>query len=322
MAERENPVTILVFGSLNMDLVVRSPRLPQPGETLMGHDFTTVPGGKGANQAVAAARLGAVTQMVGRVGADDFGHHLRHGLAMAGVNIDALATDPAVSTGVAAIAVADSGENHILIVPGANGQVGAEDVARLQPHLQPHTTLLMQLEIPLPAVVAAAQAAKAAGVTVILDPAPAAAPLPPELYAAVDILTPNQVEASQLVGEPVDSVAAAIAVARTLQRRGVPTVIVKLAALGSVAAQGADVWQVPAFSVPVVDTVAAGDAYNGALAVALGNGQPLPQAMVWASAAAALSVSQAGAQPSLPTRSQVETFLTQSTAPGRVIPGE
>ena len=302
---------IWVFGSLNMDLVVRSPRLPQPGETLTGSHFETVAGGKGANQAVAAARLGATTHMVGRVGADDFGHRLRHGLTVAGVDSSGVVADSAKSTGVAAIAVADDGENHIVIVPGSNGRVGDAEVAQLQAGFQPDEYLLMQLEIPLPTVVAAARAAQATGVMVILDPAPAPATLPAELYRAVDILTPNQGEAAQLVGQPVTSVDSAIAAAHTLQQRGIPTVIIKLGALGSVAVQGSERWHVPAFSVPVVDTVAAGDAYNGALAVALAEQQSFPEAMRWATAAAALAVTQPGAQPSLPLRSQVEAFLAQ-----------
>jgi ribokinase len=302
---------IVVFGSLNMDLVVRSPRLPQPGETLAGSHFETVTGGKGANQAVAAARFGAHTRMVGRVGADDFGHQLRHGLTVAGVDSSGVVTDSANATGVAAIAVADDGENHIVIVPGANGQVGEDDVVRLQAGFQPGEYLLMQLEIPLLAVVAAAQAARARGLAVMLDPAPAPATWPDALYQAVDILTPNQGEVTQLVGQPVTSVDTAIAAAHTLQQRGIPTVIIKLGALGSVAVQGSEVIHVPAFTVPVVDTVAAGDAYNGALAVALTEQQPLPDAMRWASAAAALAVTQPGAQPSLPMRSQVEAFLAQ-----------
>lgn len=302
---------IWVFGSLNMDLVVRSPRLPRPGETLTGSHFETVAGGKGANQAVAAARLGAETRMVGRVGADDFGHRLRHGLAVAGVDNSGIVMDSAESTGVAAIAVADDGENHIVIVPGANGQAGDPEVAQLQAGFQPGEYLLLQLEIPLSTVVAAAQAARVRGVTVILDPAPAPATLSAALYKAVDILTPNQGEVEQLVGQPVTSVDTAIAAAHTLKQRGIPTVIIKLGALGSVAVQGSEIFHLPAFSVPAVDTVAAGDAYNGALAVALAEHKPLPDAMRWASAAAALAVTQPGAQPSLPLRSQVEEFLAQ-----------
>ena len=292
-----------------MDLVVRSPHLPQPGETLTGHSFSTVAGGKGANQAVAAARLGAATTLVGRVGSDGFGTTLRQGLRAAGVDDAAVIPDSQASTGIAAIAVADSGENHIIVVPGANGTVGEDDVQRLSPYLPHHRHLLLQLEIPLPAVVAAAQAAQRSGVSVILDPAPAPGTLPADLYRAVDILTPNQGEAARLTGQAVESVAAAIAAGQQLRDRGAATVIITLGALGSVAVQGTEPIHVPAFEVPVVDTVAAGDAYNGALAVALAEGRSLREAMVWASAAAALTLTQPGAQSALPTRQQVETFL-------------
>lgn len=302
-------MTIAVFGSLNLDLVVRSPRLPLAGETVLGTDFTQVPGGKGANQAVAAARLGTPTRLVGRVGQDDFGSRLVAAVQAAGVETEGIERDSTTTTGVAAIAVAANGENHILVVPGANGNVEGGDVSRLHLALTPPRYLLMQLEIPLAAVMAAAQAAQAAGVTVILDPAPAPLEFPAPLYGWVDVLTPNQGEAAQLVGHGVDTVEAAIAAARTLQQRGTGTVIITLGALGCVAVQGETVWQVPSFAVEVVDTVAAGDAFNGALAVALGEGKSLESSLTWASAAAALTVTQPGAQPALPTRSALDSFL-------------
>ncbi|WP_008311087.1 ribokinase [Leptolyngbya sp. PCC 6406] len=310
-------MTLLVLGSLNMDLVVRSHHLPQPGETLVGSEFTTVAGGKGANQAVAAARLGATTYLVGRVGDDSFGRALGAGLAAAGVQENGLYIDASTATGIAAIAVADTGENHIVIVPGANGRVDHHDVARLQPLLPQAQFLLMQLEIPLAAVLAAARAARAAEVAVILDPAPAPDAFPPELYSLVNILTPNQVEAAQLVGHPVETVAQAQTAAATLRGRGVETVLITLSALGTVCAQGAEMFHCPAFTVRAVDTVAAGDAFNGALAVALAEGQPLSAAVRWASGAAALAVTQPGAQTSLPLRSQLEAFLAaqRSTEP-------
>jgi ribokinase len=202
-------MSILVLGSLNMDLVVRSPRLPQPGETLTGSDFATIPGGKGANQAVAAARQGVTTAMVGRVGADDFGHQLRHALAVDGVNVEAVKVDAETHTGVAAITVAQSGENQIVIVPGTNGRVDATDVAGLTHSLAAAQLLLLQCEIPAAIVAQAAQLAHAAGVTVILDPAPVPDFDLTPVYPAIDILTPNQVEAAQLTGLPVNNVAEA-----------------------------------------------------------------------------------------------------------------
>ncbi|MEA5466701.1 ribokinase [Leptothoe sp. PORK10 BA2] len=307
---------IIVFGSLNMDLVAQVPRLPMAGETLLGTGFTTVPGGKGANQAVAAARLGAATSMVGRVGDDGFGAILCASLRQAGVNTDLVLVDAGPS-GVALINVDGTGENQIVVVPGANGHGDETDGLRLplpvaspdrSKPLEPYI-LLMQFEVPLVAVQAAAVRAKAHGVRVIVDPAPARSDLPPDFYGLVDILTPNQTEASQLTGLAVQDVTTAQAAAQVLRQRGTATVIVKLGGQGAVVASPSEVFHVPAFPVPVVDTVAAGDAFNGGLAVALGEGKPLRRAVEWASAVAALSVMQAGAQPSMPTRPQVEAFL-------------
>lgn len=302
-------MTILVFGSLNMDLVVRSPRLPLAGETILGSHFETIPGGKGANQAVAAARQQVETVMVGRVGADSFGHQLRHALAVDGVAIEPVKIDAEAQTGVAAIAVADSGENHIIVVPGANGQVDQTDVSRLQSLLPQAQILLMQFELPLSVVTTAATAAYQAGVTVIVDPAPAQCLESEHLYRHTHILTPNQVEASQLVGFPVDTIEQAVEAAIVLRQRGVAIAVVKLGAHGVVCATAEEVFHTPAFTVSVVDTVAAGDAFNGGLAVALQAGKSIRAAIAWATATAALSVTQSGAQPSMPTRSQVEAFL-------------
>lgn len=307
-------MSILVFGSVNMDLVVQSPRLPQPGETVVGREFATIPGGKGANQAVAAARQEIPTVMVGRVGGDDLGQRLRRGLAIEGVDVASLIVDETTHTGVAAIAVADSGENQIVIVPGANGCVGDADGQRLQRHLAVAQLLLLQCEIPATMVAKAAQLAQAAGVTVMLDPAPVPDFDLTPVYPTVDILTPNQVEAAQLVGRPVATVEQAREAILTLQNWGATTVIIKLGAQGVLCGTPTATFHVPAFRVRVVDTVAAGDAFNGGLAVALHDGQPWRAAVTWASATAALAVTQSGAQPSLPTRSQVADFLNQSAA--------
>ena len=296
---------IIVFGSLNMDLVAQVPRLPQPGETLLGTSFATVPGGKGANQAVAAARLGASTTMVGRVGDDSFGPLLCDSLQAAGVNTGLVVAAHGPS-GVALIAVDRAGENQIVVVPGANGQVDTSDVDRL-PLGSQTSILLMQFEIPLTAIQAAAE--RASDYLVMVDPAPARADLPEGFYGLVDILTPNQTEASQLTGLNVHDVATAMEAAQILRQRGTPTVIVKLGSQGAVVVSELDVFHTPAFQVSAVDTVAAGDAFNGGLAVALGEGKSLREAVKWASAVAALSVTKAGAQPSMPTRDQVEDFL-------------
>ncbi|ASC71320.1 Ribokinase [Halomicronema hongdechloris C2206] len=309
---------IHVFGSINLDLVIQAPRLPRPGETVLGTRFDQIPGGKGANQAVAAARAGASVRMVGRVGNDSFGQNLLDNLQAAGVSTQAVQIDANTSSGVAMISVAADGSNQILVVPGANGQVNQSDVARLLDPLQPGDWLLLQFELPLAVVMAAAKQARAAQVQVMVDPAPAPENLPDWFFAAVDILTPNHLEASQLVGFEVcdgpqgpvfDHRTSATAAVRALQQRGVPTVILTLGEQGAIVATADEVFHVPAFSVPVVDTVAAGDAFNGALAVALSQGKSLRTAVQWASAAAALSVGQAGAQPSLPTCDRIEAFL-------------
>lgn len=300
-----SPKTIHVFGSLNMDLVCRMPHLPQPGETILGTQFETLPGGKGANQAVAAARLGAPTSMIGRVGEDDFGRQLLEGLQGAGVDASGVVVDREVSTGVAAIAVDGAGQNTIVVIPGANGQISDGDVDRLTARLRPGDLLLLQFEVPLPLVMVAAKAAKAQGATVIVDPAPARTDLPPEFLRTVDILTPNQVEASQLTGLAVTDVATAIEAAQQLVQRGVAIAIVKLGDQGVVVAENHRTFHQPALPVQVVDTVAAGDAFNGGLAVALAEAMDLEEAVQFANAVAAAAVMVAGAQASMPERSRV-----------------
>ncbi|NEQ43215.1 MAG: ribokinase [Leptolyngbya sp. SIOISBB] len=305
-------MSILVFGSLNMDLVVRSPRLPLPGETLTGYNCATIPGGKGANQAVAVARQDVSTRLLGRVGADDFGYQLRQALAIDGVNVEAIQVDAETHTGVAAITVADAGENHIVIVPGANGRVGKDELQQLQLYLASADLLLLQCEVPAEMVAQAAQMAHEAGVRVMLDPAPVPDFDLQPIYPAIDILTPNQVEAAQLTGLSVTTVDEATVAISQLQQQGVSTVIIKLGEQGVCCGTVEETFQVPAFPVSVVDTVAAGDAFNGGLAVALSDGKALREAVVWASATAALSVTKSGAQPSMPTRSQVADFLKAS----------
>ena len=302
--------SIIVFGSINMDLVTKTPRLPVAGETLTGHEFFTAGGGKGANQAVAAAKLGIPTQMVGRLGNDDFGRQLLRHLQAADVQTDGVLVDETTSSGVAVITVDDAGENNIIIIAGANGRLNETDVERLRSRLPGAAALLMQLEIPLPTVQLAAQAAQSAGVPVILDPAPAQ-DIPSELYPLIDIITPNQLEASQLVGFPVDGEEAARQASAELQQRGASKVIVKLGDRGVFCATAEETFFVPAFWVQAVDTVAAGDAFNGTLAVALAQGRSLREAVLWGTAAGALSATKAGAQPSLPDRKTFEAFLKE-----------
>lgn len=309
MTANPQPKTLHIFGSLNMDLVCRTPRLPQPGETVLGTQFETLPGGKGANQAVAAAHLGASVAMVGRVGDDAFGQQLLEGLQNAGVDASGVALDAGAPTGVAAIAVDDTGHNTIVVVPGANGRVNDQDVDRLVARLLPGDSLLLQFEVPLPTVIAAANAATAQGVTVIVDPAPAHADLPAEFFKAVDILTPNQIEASQMTGLDVTDIATATAAARQLVQRGVTIAIVKLGEQGVVVADRQHTFHQPALPVKAVDTVAAGDAFNGGLAVALAEDMDLPAAVQFASATAAASIMVPGAQVSMPERSRVSALL-------------
>ncbi|MDZ7958532.1 MAG: ribokinase [Aulosira sp. DedQUE10] len=304
-------MSVVVFGSINIDLVATVPRLPIAGETLLGHNFVQVPGGKGANQAVALARLQIPTYMVGRVGTDSFASELLYNLENSGVETDNVSIDETVSSGVAMIAVDDRGENQIIVIPGANGRVNQEDVERLSDLLPNSTALLLQFEIPMTAVVAAAKAAHQAGVKVILDPAPVQSHVPDELYSLVDILTPNEVEAGQLVGFSVNGEESAKQAAAVLLQRGVKCAIVKLGAKGVFCATAEESFFVPVFPIQVVDTVAAGDAFNGGLAAALYEGLSLHQAVVWGAAAGALAATKPGAQTSLPDRLTFDAFLKE-----------
>ena len=304
-------MSIIVFGSINMDLVATAPHLPTAGETLLGYDFFQAPGGKGANQAVAIAKLGIPTQIVGRVGKQGFSQELIDNLATNDVKTDNIFVDETVSSGVAIINVDDAGENQIVVIPGANGHVNQEDVERLSQLLPGKKALLLQLEIPVPAVIAAAEAARKVGVKVILDPAPAQKELPKELYSLVDILTPNQVEAAQLVGFPVNDQDSAKKAAEILLQKGVKCAVVKLGSKGVYCSNGTESFFTPAFSVKTVDTTAAGDAFNGGLAAALSQGLSLQQAIIWGSAAGALAATKSGAQPSLPDRHTFDKFLQE-----------
>ena len=302
---------IHVFGSLNMDLVCHTPRLPVSGETILGHHFQTSPGGKGANQAVAAARLGARTAMVGRVGDDEFGQALIDSLKAAGVDTHNVIVDQSIGTGIATILVDQTGNNQIVVVPGANGKVDDSDIQRLAQQFRPGDCLLLQLEVPVEVVLKAAARAKEKNVTVILDPAPTQKDLPDRVWGLVDILTPNQVEASQLVGFPVIDQQSAVDAAQAIVHRGVGLAIIKLGQHGAVIATQDTWFHQQAFAVTPVDTVAAGDAFNGGLAVALTEGMTLSASVLFASAVAACSVTQSGAQGSLPNRETVTAFLQE-----------
>lgn len=308
-------MSLVVFGSLNMDLVVRAPRLPVPGETLTGDSFFTAPGGKGANQAVACARLGAPTRLIGRVGGDVFGETLLKSLAGNRVDVSGVSTDPVQPTGVALITVDARAENTIVIIAGANGQLDSDDVTRLtESPTADDRVLLLQLEAPLETVTAAARAAHQRGLTVILDPAPAR-PLSPELYRLVDFLTPNENEAEALTGLSLNTDAAIGQAAGILLKRGVKNVIIKLGGRGAYAhhADQSTGTFLPAFHVNAIDTVAAGDAFNGGLAVALAEGKSFGEALRWGLATGAISTTRPGAQPSMPTRTEVEQLLSTHT---------
>jgi ribokinase len=306
-------MTIIVFGSINIDLVAKAPRLPQPGETVIGSNFCTSGGGKGANQAVAAARLGIPTYIIGRVGSDRFAEELLTNLQVYGVNASNVSIDPDTNSGIATIAVDDRGQNNIIVIPGANNNVGKAELEALKKLLPGATSLLLQLEIPLQIVQQAAAIAREAGVRTILDPAPARSDLPIELYRLIDIITPNEVEAAQLVGFPVNDPETAMLAAKQLQERGVRNAIVKLGAKGAVCVTENDSIFVPAFTVEAVDTVAAGDAFNGGLVAGLDVGLSLPEAVVWGAAAGALCATKTGAQTAMPDRPTFDDFLQSKT---------
>ncbi|MEB3179487.1 MAG: ribokinase [Nostocaceae cyanobacterium] len=304
-------MSLIIFGSINMDLVAQVPHLPHKGETLQGTNFFTTPGGKGANQAVAAAKLGITTEFVGRVGGDKFGEELITSLQNYSVITNHLLIDKSTNSGIAIISVDNQGDNEIIVIPGANGIINETDVNRLTQILTDKTALLLQLEIPMSAVIAAAKAAKAAGVMVILDPAPVQANIPEELYPLIDIITPNEVETGELVGFVIDSQEAAFLAGKNLCYRGVKNAIVKLGEKGVICVTAKESFFVPAFAVNTVDTVAAGDAFNGALAAALCEGLTLHQAVVWGAAAGALAATKPGAQASLCDRDELEKFLKE-----------
>ncbi|WP_223454348.1 ribokinase [Pseudomonas sp. GL-RE-19] len=301
------PAKVVVIGSLNMDLVTRAPRLPKGGETLIGQSFTTVSGGKGANQAVAAARLGAQVSMIGCVGSDAYGEALRGALLAEQIDCQAVSTVEG-SSGVALIVVDDSSQNSIVIVPGANGALTAEAIDRFDSVIRAADVLICQLEVPDASVGHALKRGRELGKTVILNPAPASRPLPADWYASIDYLIPNESEASALSGLSVDSLETAQAAATRLIALGAGKVIITLGAQGSLFADGLRFEHFPAPAVKAVDTTAAGDTFVGGFAAALAAGNDEAQAIRFGQVAAALSVTCAGAQPSIPALSDVQAF--------------
>ena len=298
---------ICVIGSLNMDLCVGTPRVPVMGETILGGGFFTCPGGKGANQAAAAAKLGADVTMIGCVGGDAFGAQLVENLQASGVNTEHIRIIEKASTGIAVILLHD-GDNCIIVDPGANAMLTPEDIAALEPVIAASDMLVLQLEIPLAAVRKAMEIARAHGVQVLLNPAPAQT-LPADFLAMADILTPNESECERLTGLPCGTLEEAAAGAQALLDMGIPRVLVTLGGDGVLYSGKDGMIHKPAQSVKVVDTTGAGDSFTGALAVSLADGADFDAAVDFALAVAALTVSRKGAQESLPSLEEVRAFI-------------
>lgn len=298
---------IVVLGGINMDLVTVAERFPQPGETVVGRHFMTYPGGKGANQAVAAARLGGRVAMVGRVGDDIFGPQLIAALSASGVDTSGVGYSDHTSSGIAVINIDASAQNRIIQILGANDTCGEAEARAVSQLLPAASVLLLQLEVSIDLSLRLAREAFAQGKTVILDPGPVR-PFPPAFYACCSVLTPNETEAQALVGFPVVDRESAAQAAGALLGQGVRQVVVKLGAQGAYYATAAGGEYLRPFAVTAVDSVAAGDAFNGALAVALAEGRTLGEGALWGSAAGALAVTRVGAQDSMPGRDEVEAL--------------
>lgn len=298
---------ITVIGSINMDLVIRCSTLPGPGETVLANSAAEVCGGKGANQAVAAAKAGGRVAMAGRVGDDAFADRLLGNLQREKIDCRHVRRTEHCPSGVAVVAVEESGQNAILVVSGANGRVGVEDVQAAKEQIETSDIVLLQLEIPLPSVLAAIAIARAAGVRVVLDPAPAPSDWPAELLR-VDLLCPNESEAARLTGLPVDSLEQAQAAASRLHALGAARVAITLGARGCLLFDGQRHHKIEPFSVRAVDATAAGDAFAGALAVRWAETQDLRRAVQFANAAGALAASTHGAQPGMADREALENL--------------
>lgn len=305
--------TIVVVGSINLDLVATAPKIPAPGETISGTGFRTFPGGKGANQAVAASRLGHRVRMIGKVGNDPFGKQLLASLQEAGVDAGAVETAE-TSSGIAQIVTAASGENVIVVIPGANARVSPEDLDKHISVIRSADMVLAQLEIRMDTILHVGEIARRERVPLMLDPAPAQA-LPERLLGSVEWLTPNESEACVLLGLPPQELASSELnrLAAELLGRGCKNVVLKLGKRGCyVALNSGERISLPAYKVKAVDSTAAGDAFNGAFAVALSEGKSAVESAAWASAVAAISVTRAGAQPSMPTREIVAEFIRKN----------
>ena len=300
---------IVVVGSLNMDLVIQVPEIPKPGETMLGYNFGSFPGGKGANQAVAAARLGAAVTMIGQVGDDPYGEILVGNLASEGVNTEHISIDGNSATGVAMIAVDEQGQNSIVVASGANFSLTAEQIQSAWEKIGEIDILVMPLETPLETIFQAAKLARVQNVRVVLNPAPARS-LDPDLLSMIDILIPNEHEVLQIAGYIDNGDLTVEESARILINQGVNTVVITLGENGvMIVDEKLGVTTIPAFKVDVLDTTAAGDSFVAALAVGLVEGKSLIDACSFANAAGAITVTRMGAQPSLPTRREITEFL-------------
>lgn len=304
---------IVVAGSINMDLVVRSARLPRPGETVIGRETEELPGGKGANQAVAAARLGAQVSLIARVGDDAFGAQLKAGLKSEGIDVGFVVVTPRCASGLAVVAVEDSGENAITVIPGANGRLTAQDVEGACELIRDADVLLVQLEVPLETVRAAIRVARQHETLVILDPAPAPSPaaIPPDLLS-VDVACPNESEATALTGLPVDNLKDAERAALRLRALGTRFAVITLGDEGAVVC-GPDgqCQHIPPFDIQAVDTTAAGDAFAAALGVGLARGETMTRAVQHACAAGAMAATRHGAQCAMPRAADVARLISR-----------
>jgi len=308
MAKTERQPRIFVVGSSNTDMIVKAAQIPRPGETVLGGAFQMAAGGKGANQAVAAARAGGRVTFVARVGNDDFGHRAIAGFRREGIDSKYVLKTGQAASGIALIIVDGRGENSIAVASGANARLSPADIRKATRAFRAGDILLLQLETPLATVRAAARAARARGLRVILNPAPARE-LDDALLANVDILTPNETEAERLTGTKIRTRQDMARASRKLRDRGVGSVLITLGARGVFLSDGVASRIISGFKVKAVDTIAAGDVFNGALAVALAEGRTLESAARFANAAAAISVTRLGAQPSAPRRKEIERFL-------------
>ena len=308
MMKSDKPCIVIV-GSFVTDLVFRAPRRPMKGETLIGLEFGLFTGGKGYNQAVAAARMGAQVHMVGRLGMDIFGDMFMRSMKHEGINTDFVVRDPEMGTGVASPVIYEAeGDNSIILMPRANMRLSIPDIEAARDVIAAADVLLLQLEVPVETSMRSAEIARSGGAAVVFNPAPAR-PLPPKIFRLVDIITPNEIEAGQLSGIPMGDDAGARAAAKHLREMGVPRVILTLGARGALMFEPEGETEVPAYKVKVVDPTAAGDAFCGGLAVALARGQSPGEAVKYANAAGALAVTVLGAEPSMPRAEAVERLM-------------